>query len=44
MMAVTMYVDDGYVIDEHSELADAELKQLSAALNPTVKPANFFWV
>lgn len=41
-MAVTMYVDDCYVIDEYSTQADAELEQLNAAFKLTIKPANFF--
>lgn len=41
-MAVTMCVDDGYVIDANSRYADAELEQLNAAFKLTLKPAKFF--
>ena len=37
-----MYVDDGYAIDAHSPLADAELDTLNAAFKLTIKPAHFF--
>ena len=41
-MNVVMYVDDGYVTDSHSSLADAELEQLHAAFTITLKQAHFF--
>lgn len=37
-----MYVDDGYVIDEHSKCADKELEHLHSAFKLTLKPAGFF--
>ena len=41
-MDLVMYVDDGYVIDEYSAAADAELAQLNASFKIEVKPAHFF--
>ena len=41
-MDLVMYVDDGYVIDEYSAAADAELALLHAAFTIDVKPAAFF--
>ena len=39
---LVMYVDDGYVVDSSSPLADAELQQLHDAFTITIKPAAFF--
>jgi hypothetical protein len=39
---VVMYVDDGYVVDASSPLADVELKQLHDAFTIAIKPAAFF--
>ena len=41
-MNLVMYVDDGYVTDSNSSLADAELEQLNAAFTITLKDAHFF--
>jgi len=41
-MDMVMYVDDGYVIDAQSALADAELEALNKAFTITIKPAHFF--
>ena len=41
-MDMVIYVDDGYVIDQFSAAADAELAQLDAAFKITIKPAHFF--
>ena len=41
-MNVVMYVDDGYVTDSSSSVADAELKKLDKAFTITLKPAHFF--
>ena len=41
-MDLVMYVDDGYVVDAHSAMADAELKQLDDAFKIHIKPAHFF--
>ena len=41
-MDLVMYVDDGYVVDESSPLADAELKLLHEAFTIEIKPARFF--
>jgi len=41
-MDLVMYVDDGYVVDDNSALADAELDALHAAFTIDVKPAAFF--
>ena len=41
-MDMVMYVDDGYVVDANSSLADAELATLHAAFTIDVKPAHFF--
>ena len=41
-MDLVMYVDDGYVIDENSAEADAELALLHEAFTIQVKPAAFF--
>ena len=41
-MDLVMYVDDGYVVDAHSAMADAELKQLNDAFKIHIKPAHFF--
>ena len=41
-MNIVMYVDDGYVTDSNSSLADAELEHLDAAFTITLKNAHFF--
>ena len=41
-MNIVMYVDDGYVTDSNSSIADAELEQLNAAFTITLKDAHFF--
>ena len=41
-MDMVIYVDDGYVIDQYSAAADAELAQLDAEFKITIKPAHFF--
>ena len=41
-MNIVMYVDDGYVTDSNSSIADAELEQLNAAFTITLKNAHFF--
>jgi len=41
-MDLVMYVDDGYVVDAFSPLADAELQQLHDAFTIEIKPARFF--
>ena len=41
-MDMVIYVDNGYVIDQFSAAADAELAQLDAAFKITIKPAHFF--
>ena len=41
-MDLVMYVDDGYVVDENSAQADAELQQLHEAFTIDIKPARFF--
>ena len=41
-MDLVMYVDDGYLVDEFSPLADAELKILHDAFTIEIKPARFF--
>ena len=42
LIDIVMYVDDGYVVDASSPLADKELKQLHDAFTIAVKPAAFF--
>ena len=37
-----MYVDDGYVVDEHSAAADAELTRLNDEFKIDIKAAHFF--
>ena len=41
-MDMVMYVDDGYVVDAHSKLADAELARLNEAFKIDIKKAHFF--
>ena len=41
-MDLVMYVDDGYVVDNNSSAADAELEILNKAFKITIKPAHFF--
>lgn len=41
-MDLVMYVDDGYVVDNNSTAADAELEILNKAFKITIKPAHFF--
>ena len=41
-MDLVMYVDDGYVVDAHSDAADAELRRLNDAFKIDIKPAHFF--
>ena len=41
-MDMVMYVDDGYVVDACSKLADAELEHLNAAFKIEIKKAHFF--
>ena len=41
-MNLVMYVDDGYVVDSFSALADAELEMLNKAFTISIKPARFF--
>ena len=41
-MDLVMYVDDGYVVDSSSPLADKELQILHQAFTIDIKPAKFF--